>query len=306
METFDIAVIGSGPAGMTAALYAARAGLKTVLFERLMAGGQMGETGHIDNYPGFPEGVGGFDLSMAMMQQDERFGVVQVNEEVTAIDAAGTPKTVTTAAGIYEARALIIATGAHSRKLGVEREDELAGRGVSYCATCDGNFFKGKPVIVVGGGNTAAADAVYLSRICPTVYVVHRRDQLRATAASAHQMHEAENVVFKWNAVVDRLREQDGKIAGAVIKDVKTGATEQLDADAVFVAVGKMPNTDAFAAQLPLDASGYVIAGEDGVTSIPGVFAAGDVRTKKLRQVATAISDGANAAEAAAEWLATC
>lgn len=170
---------------------------------------------------------------------------------------------------------MIVATGARSRTMGVDREGELTGCGVSYCATCDGNFFKDKPVIVVGGGNTAAADAVYLARICPQVYVVHRRDQLRATAASRHQMEQAAHIQFKWNAVVDQLLEADGKVAGAIIKDVNTGATEQLDAAAVFVAVGKIPNTEAFAAQLPLDKAGYIVAGEEGETSIPGVYAAG-------------------------------
>lgn len=306
MKIYDIAIIGSGPAGMTAALYAARAGLSVAIFERLMAGGQMGETGHIDNYPGFPEGVGGFDLALSMQQQEQRFGAENINEDVTAIDVHAAPKVITTDAGEYAARAIIMATGARSRKLGAPGEAELAGAGVSYCATCDGNFFKGKPVIVVGGGNTAAADAVYLSRICPTVYVVHRRDQLRATAASAHQMHEAGNIVFKWNSTVDHLLSADGKVAGAAIKDVNTGEVSEIAADAVFVAVGKIPNTEQFADELPLDPGGYIIADEDGATSIPGVYAAGDVRTKRLRQVATAISDGANAAEAAAEWLASC
>lgn len=306
METYDIAIIGSGPAGMTAALYAARAGLSVAVFERMMAGGQMGETGRIDNYPGFPEGVGGFDLAVAMQQQEQRFGANNINEDVTAIDTVSNPKVITTAAREYFARAIIVATGASSRKLDVPGEQELVGAGVSYCATCDGNFFKGKPVIVVGGGNTAAADAIYLARVCPTVYVVHRRDRLRATAANVHQMCEAENIVFKWNSVVDRLVSADGRVVGAVIKDVDTGAMTELVADAVFVAVGKVPNTENFIHQLPLDPDGYVVADEGGATSIPGVFAAGDVRTKRLRQVTTAISDGANAAEAAAEWLATC
>lgn len=303
MKTYDLAVIGSGPAGMTAALYAARAGLSTIIFEQLMAGGQMGETGKIDNYPGFPDGIGGFDLAFAMQQQEERFGAVNVNEEVVAIDADSNPKVITTTEGQYAARSIVVATGARSRKMGIEGEESLMGRGISYCATCDGNFFKGKPVIVVGGGNTAAADAVYLSRICPVVYVVHRRDTLRATAASRHQMEAAENIEFVWDSLVDELLEEDGKLSGAIVKNKKTGERRTLEAPGLFVAVGKTPNTEAFKGSLPLDDDGYVIADETGATSMPGVFAAGDVRQKRLRQVATAISDGANAAEAAAESL---
>ncbi len=305
MEIYDVAIVGGGPAGMTAALYASRAGLSTVVFERMMAGGQMGETGQIDNYPGFPDGVGGFDLSLAMQQQDERFGTVWRNEEVVSLDVKADPKVVHTPTGEVGARAVILAPGARSRKLGVEGEAELAGRGVSYCATCDGNFFAGKPVIVVGGGNTAAADAAYLSRICSKVTVVHRRDELRATAASAHAALTADNVEFAWDSVVDRLLEADGKLAGAVIRNVKTGAESTIDAAGLFVAVGKQPNTESFAGAVPLDDSGYLVAGEDGITEIPGVFAAGDARTKRLRQVSTAIADGANAAEEAAAWLAS-
>jgi thioredoxin reductase (NADPH) len=306
MKSYDIAIIGSGPAGMTAALYAARSGLSTALFERAMPGGQMGETGHIENYPGFPEGVSGFDLTMAMRQQAERFGAVGIDEEVTALDVQGPSKMVYTASGSYTAAVVIVATGSRSRRLDIPGERALTGRGVSYCAVCDGNFFKGKPVIVVGGGNTAAADAIYMARICPEVYVVHRRDRLRATAANRHQMERVGNVVFKWNSVVKELIEEDGKVGGAIIENLETGHLARLDAAALFVAIGKIPNTEAFADVLPLDCEGYVIAGEDGATSIPGVYAAGDVRTKHLRQVSTATSDGANAAEAAFEWLASC
>jgi len=305
MKSYDIAVVGSGPAGMTAALYAARAGLSTALFERAMPGGQMGETGHIENYPGFPEGVSGFDLTMAMRQQAERFDVVFIDEEVIALEIEDSSKMLRTASNAYGASAVIMATGSRSRHLDLPGERELTGRGVSYCAVCDGNFFKGKPVIVAGGGNTAAADAVYMARICPEVHVVHRRDRLRATAANLHQMERAGNVVFEWNSIVKELIEEDGKVAGAIIENVETGEQTRLDAAALFVAIGMIPNTEAFADVLPLDCEGYIIADENGVTSIPGVYAAGDVRTKHLRQVATAVSDGANAAEAAFEWLAS-
>lgn len=306
MKTYDIVIIGSGPAGMTAALYAARAGLSTAVFERAMLGGQMGETGHIENYPGFPEGVSGFDLAMAMRQQAERFDVVFIDEEVTTLEVDESPKIVRTASDTYGASAIIVAAGSRSRRLDLPGERALLGRGVSYCAVCDGNFFKGKPVVVAGGGNTAAADAVYMSRISPEIHVVHRRDRLRATAANLHQMERAGNIVFEWNSIVKELLEEDGKVSGVIIENVETGLQTRLDAAALFVAIGMIPNTEAFADVLPLDCEGYIIAGEDGATTIPGVYAAGDVRTKRLRQVATAVADGANAAEAAFGWLASC
>lgn len=302
---YDVAVVGSGPAGLTAALYAARAGLSVVVLEALMPGGQMGETGRIDNYPGFPEGVSGFDLTMQMQEQCTRFGVAFVNEALTGCDLIAEPKRLETGSRTLSARAVIVATGSHSRKLGVPGEAEFAGRGVSYCATCDGNFFRGKTVAVVGGGNTAAADAVYLARICEAVHLVHRRDTLRATAAEQHRIAEADNVVFHLNKTVRQIEGENGAVAGLEIEDVTTGEVEHIPAAAVFVAVGKVPNTDVFKGQLPLDEAGYALADETGVTSLPGVFVAGDVRAKRLRQVATAVGDGANAAEAAAEWLAS-
>lgn len=303
--TYDVAVVGAGPAGLTAALYAARAGLSVVVLEALMPGGQMGETGRIDNYPGFPEGVSGFDLTMQMQEQCTRFGVEFVNEGLASCDLATAPKRLDTAARTLWARAVIVATGSHSRKLDVPGEAELAGRGVSYCATCDGNFFRGKTVVVVGGGNTAAADAIYLSRICETVHLVHRRDRLRATAAEQRRIADIDNVVFHMNKTVRTIEGEGGAVSGVVIEDVQTGETEEIPASAVFVAVGKVPNTDVFAGQLPLDEAGCVRADESGATGVAGVFAAGDVRAKRLRQVATAVGDGANAAEAAAEWLAS-
>lgn len=304
MKIFDVAIIGSGPAGMTSALYAARAGLSVGVFERMMAGGQMGETEKVDNYPGFPEGVGGFDLALSMQEQFMRFGAEFVNEEVTELkDVDKEIKILTTPYDTYGARAVIVATGARSRKLGAPGEEELSGRGVSYCATCDGGFFKGEPVVVVGGGNTAAADAVYLARLSPKVYVVHRRDKFRAGAASVKQMEDAPSVEFKMNSVVKDILSEDGKVSGVVIENVHTHETETLETKAVFMAVGKIPNTENFRGVLPMDDQGYIIAGEEGATEIPGIYAAGDVRTKKLRQVATAIGDGANAAELAAEVL---
>jgi len=306
MGVYDIAIIGQGPAGLTAGLYAARAGLSTAMFERMMPGGQMGETAQVDNYPGFSEGVSGFDLAMQMSGQATRFGAQSIQEDVLSVDVSSSPKQVVTAQGTYQARAIIFAPGARSRKLEVPGEAEYAGKGVSYCATCDGGFFRGKDVVVVGGGETAASDAIYLARLCNKVHVVHRRDTLRVSAASRQQMEAAENVSFEWNSVVREIRGEDGKVSQVVIADVETGEERVIPTSAVFVAVGKVPNTEPFAQVLPLNESGYIVADENGVTALEGVFAAGDVRTKRLRQVSTAVSDGANAAEVAAEWLASC
>ncbi|MEG1512651.1 MAG: thioredoxin-disulfide reductase [Raoultibacter sp.] len=302
---YDVVVIGSGPAGMTAALYAARAGLRVALLERLMAGGQLGETERIDNYPGFPEGAGGFDLAFSMKQQAERFGAISINEEVIKVDMTTSPKQVITGAGTYEAKSVIIATGARPRKLGLENEEALAGRGVSYCATCDGNFFRGKTVIVIGGGNTAVADALYLSRICEQVIIVYRRNTLRATAVYHDVLNDIENVSFEWDSVVRQAHEGDGKLVGVTIENVKTGAVRELACEGMFVAIGTIPNTEFLEGALDLDEVGYLVAAEGGSTAIPGVFVAGDVRTKVLRQVTTAVSDGANTAEAAAEFVAS-
>lgn len=303
-KTIDVAVIGAGPAGMTAGLYASRAGLDVVAFESLAAGGQIANTEMLDNYPGFPEGIGGFEFAWACKQQAERFGTQIVNEPVTSVDLAANPKRITTAYGEYEARTVVIATGARNRQMGVEGEDALRGRGVSYCATCDGGFFRGKRVAVYGGANTAVEDALYLSRLCEQVTIVYRRDRVRATAVYTEAAEAAENLDFKYRRTVDGLYERDGKLGGIVLKDVDTGETENLDVDAVFVAIGQIPNSELFEGQLET-AGGYIVAGEDCKTSIPGVFVAGDIRTKGLRQVVTAVSDGAVAAEAAAAFLTT-
>lgn len=304
LTIYDVAVIGSGPAGMTAALYAARAGLRVAFFERLVAGGQLGETEKIDNYPGFPEGIGGFELAFSMKQQAERFAAEPIDEEVTAVDLDVSPKRITTLSNTYEAKSVIVASGARPRKLGLENDDALAGKGISYCATCDGNFFRGKTVLVIGGGNTAVADALYLSRICEEVVVVYRRDTLRATAVYHDMLTGIENVRFEWNSVVRKAHAAEGKLAAVTIENVKTGDLKDVACEGMFVAIGTIPNTEFLDGALDLDETGYIIAGESGATTIPGVFVAGDVRTKALRQVATAISDGANTAEAAAEFVA--
>ncbi len=300
----DMAVIGAGPAGLTAGLYAARAGLDVAVFERITPGGQLGQTEHMENYPGFPEGANGFDLAFAMKQQADRFGARTVSEEVTAVDFTQEPKVVSTAFGEYRARSVVIATGARSRRLGLELEEELQGRGVSYCATCDGNFFSGQDVVVVGGGNTAAGDAIYLSRICRKVYLVHRRDKLRATAIYHKRLEDLPNVEFVWDAAPRALVAEDGRLAGVRVEMLKTGEMRDIACAGLFVAVGTQPNTEFLDGALTLDETGYIVAGESGRTAIPGVYAAGDVRTKALRQVVTAVSDGAVCAEGAAEFLA--
>lgn len=305
-ETLDVAIIGAGPAGLTAGLYAARAGLRAAVFERLSPGGQLAQTERIDNYPGFAQGAGGFELAWSMKEQAERFGVRIINEEVSALDVAAAPKTLVTPAGAYRAASVIVATGARPRKLGVPGEAELTGRGVSYCATCDGNFFRGKTVMVVGGGNTAAADAIYLSRLASRVILVHRRNALRATPVYHRQLAELENVEFVWNATVRALHGEDGKLAAAQIEHLADGSLETIPVDGVFVAVGTQPNTELLAGALPLDEAGYIVADETCATPVPGVFAAGDVRAKTLRQVVTAVADGAVCAEQAASYVAIC
>ena len=302
---FNVAIIGQGPAGMTAALYAGRAGLSTVSFERMGPGGQMTTTDALDNYPGFAEGAEPFALSFAMSAQAARFGAQAKTDEVVGLDLASTPKRIVTASGEEDAAdAVILAMGAAPRPLGIPHEDELRGKGISYCATCDGGFFKDKVAVVVGGGNTAVEDAMYLANICTEVHLVHRRDTLRADAIYAKPLDELKNVTKHMSAAVDGVREEDGRVAGVLIRDLATGKVTDLDASALFVAVGSLPKSDILRdTGIELDERGYVVAGEDGKTSIPGVFAAGDVRTKQLRQVATAVGDGANAAASAFEFL---
>lgn len=307
----DVAVVGSGPAGMTAALYAARAGLSVAVFERMGPGGQMTQTERLDNYPGFAEGVDAFELSFAMASQAERFGAERVSDEVVDLDVDAVKKLLTCVSGAqYSARAVIVATGAEPRELSVSGEAELRGRGVSYCATCDGGFFRGKVAVVVGGGNTAVGDALYLSRICEKVYVVHRRDSFRADALYLNALSELPNVELVLNSTVEAIRSTtDGEVPmphveSILVRDRNTGDERVVNTDAVFIAVGTTPRSNVLkAAGVVLNEAGYAIAGESGATNVPGVFVAGDVREKPLRQVITAASDGANAATAAFEYL---
>jgi len=300
---YDMIVIGGGPGGYTAALYAARAGLSVVVLEKLSAGGQAALTEQIDNYPGFEEGIDGFTLGEKMQQGAERFGVVTELAEVYSANLSGDIKTVETSEGSFSGKTVVIATGAGPRELGVPGEKELVGRGVNYCAACDGMFFKGKKVAVIGGGNTAVADANVLSRICEKVTLVHRRDTLKAEKIYHDALNKTENVDFRWNSTVSELI-SDKKLTGIRLKDVKSGEQSVLEVDGIFVSVGRKPATELFKEQLDLDGSGYIIADESTRTNIPGVFAVGDVRTKAVRQVVTAVSDGAVASHYAERYLA--
>lgn len=304
MNLYDMIVIGGGPGGYTAALYGARAGLSVLVLEKLSAGGQMALTSQIDNYPGFEEGIDGFLLGEKMQAGAERFGAKTELAEVFSVELSGEIKTVHTSEGDFHGKTVVLATGASPRNLGVADEVKLIGRGVNYCAACDGMFYKGKTVVVVGGGNTSAADAMLLSRIAKKVILVHRRDTLRATKIYHEPLMNAGNVEFRWNSTVSELL-YDKKITGIVIKDVNTGELSQIDCDGVFVSVGRKPATELVKDQLLLDSSGYVIADESTKTNLPGVFAVGDVRTKALRQVVTAVADGAVAAHHAEEYLMT-
>ena len=302
-KQYDVIVIGGGPGGYTAALYTARAGLSTLIIEKLAAGGQMTETTQIDNYPGFDEGIDGFSLGMKMQSGAERFGAETLYAEVLSVRLEGKEKRIETSDGNFLASSVIIATGAGHRHLGVEREEELIGKGIAYCAACDGMFFRGKEVAVVGGGNSAVADALLLSRVAKKVHLIHRRDSLRATRVYHKALQEAENVQFHWNSAVTQLLGEN-LLSGVILQDVQTGAEQVLSLDGVFISVGRNPATALFRDQLQLDSSGYIVADESTRTNIPGVFAVGDVRTKAVRQIVTAAADGAVAAHYAEAYLA--
>ena len=300
---YDMIVVGGGPGGYTAALYAARAGLDTVIWEKLSAGGQMALTEQIDNYPGFEDGIDGFSLGEKMKRGTERFGVETKLTEVLSLDLSGTVKKAETSEGPLFARTIVVATGAGPRELGIEDEQELIGKGVNYCAACDGMFYKNKTVVIAGGGNTAAADALILSRICKKVIVVHRRDTLRATKIYHEPLMKAENVEFRWDSEIIELL-HDEKVIGIRLRNVKTGEETTLACDGVFVSIGRKPSSELVKDQVEVDPAGYIIADESTRTNIPGVFAVGDVRTKALRQVVTAVADGATAVHYAEEYLA--
>lgn len=298
----DVMIIGGGPAGMTAGLYASRMGLKVAIFEKLMTGGQASTTNIIENYPGFARGIGGPELMMEFQQQAEKAGCEVHYDAVLHLELNGDTKTATTASGIIRARTAILCMGANARKLGVLGEDRLRGRGVSYCATCDGAFYRGKSVAVVGGGNTAAEDALYLSQLCEHVYMIHRRDSLRADAALVNHLKEKSNIEIIWDSVVTQLNGSDA-LETVALHNVKTGSDATIAVSGVFVAIGQVPGSDLVRGIVDLDSAGYIIASEDTLTSLRGVYAAGDIRTKPLRQVVTAAADGAVAAAAAGNYL---
>ncbi|MDD3795469.1 MAG: thioredoxin-disulfide reductase [Lachnospiraceae bacterium] len=299
---YDVIIIGSGPAGLTAAIYAERAKLSALVIEKeYISGGQVVNTYEVDNYPGLP-GIGGVELGMKFREHAEKMGAVFATETVEHITIEDTVKKVVTDQQTYEARSLIIATGAVHRKLEVPGEEELAGMGVSYCATCDGAFFKGRTVAVIGGGDVAVEDAIFLARICEKVYLIHRRDSLRAAKMLQEKLFSCENVELVWDAAVEEICGED-QVESIRIKKLKNGEKAYLPVDGVFIAVGIVPNTKEFCNNLEMNEGGYLVAGEDCAMKTPGIYAAGDVRTKKLRQIITAAADGAVAAAGVEEHL---
>lgn len=299
---YDVIIIGGGPAGYTCALYTARAGLDTLIIERMSIGGQLTLTGTVDNYPGFDEGIEGIELGMKMQKGAERFGAKTINDEVTLLDLSDKIKIISAYSGKYLAKTVVLATGANPRELGLVNEKEMTGRGVHYCAHCDGRFYKDKVVAVVGGGNSAVSDALYLSRLAKKVYLIHRRDTLRATKVYHDSINNAENIEFLWNTTVDSLI-TDKRVIGIVTKNVITNITTKLVCDGVFISIGRQPATELLRGIIDLDENGYILADESTKTNIDGVYAVGDVRTKALRQIVTAVSDGATAAHFAEEYL---
>lgn len=307
---YDLIIIGSGPAGLSAAVYARRAGFSTLVLEKnAVSGGQVISTYEVDNYLGLPQ-ISGYDLGMKFREHADQMGIefeeaqvegIQtVKSELSAAQLSACERKenkrhrVETDKGSFEARAVLIASGASHAKLGVPGEAELSGMGVSYCATCDGAFFRNRTVAVIGGGDVAVEDAIFLARTCAKVYLIHRRDELRAARILQENLMSLDNVEILWDTVVEKIQ-GEGRVQGILYRHTKTKETIQLPVDGVFIAVGIHPNSDAFAQTVKMDDGGYIMAGEDGVTSVEGIFAAGDVRTKKLRQVITAVSDGANA-----------
>lgn len=302
-HVYDLIIIGSGPAGLGAAIYAQRARLDTLVIEKAMvSGGQVLTTYEVDNYPGLP-GIGGYDLGLKFREHADKLGAQFQEDQVLKVEDDGSDgtKRVVCVNGTYEAKALILATGAVHRKLGIPGEEEFGGMGVSYCATCDGAFFRNKVTAVIGGGDVAVEDAIFLARMCSKVYLIHRRDALRAAKSLQESLMALENVEILWDSVADSIQ-GDGKVECLSISNVKTGEKQELPVQGVFIAVGITPESSAFAGLVEME-HGYIKAGEDGKTSAPGIFAAGDVRTKQLRQIITAAADGANAVTSAERYL---
>lgn len=303
MAVYDMLIVGGGPGGYTAALYAARAGLRVAVLEKLSAGGQMALSNQIDNYPGFPEGIDGFLLAEQMRQQAERFGAQTIYAAVEKLDLTAQPKHLQTSEGDFYGKTVVLATGATPKELGLPKEQVLLGRGVAYCAACEGMRYKNKTVAVIGGGNSAVADALLLSRVAKKVYLIHRRETLRATQVYHKPLLEAENVEFLQNSVVVELLSEK-QLTGLRIRNVQTGEEREMESDAVFISIGRKPAVQLVRGQLVLDENDYVVADETTRTNIPGVYAVGDIRTKHLRQIVTAVADGAMAVHMAEEYLA--
>mgnify|MGYP000549195803 CR=1 FL=1 len=301
-ERYDLLIIGSGPAGLAAAIYAQRARLSTLIIEKeYISGGQVVNTYEVDNYPGLP-GINGYELGVKFREHADQLGAKFLTAEVKDIIIEETGKRIVTSEGDYQAKAVILAMGAVHRELGVPGEKELAGMGVSYCATCDGAFFRGRTVVVVGGGDVAVEDAIFLARGCEKVYLVHRREELRAAKSLQERLFACENVEVIWNTVVEEINGED-HVESVKLYNVKTGENRHMDMDGVFVAVGILPNSQIVRGLVDLDEGGYILAGEDCVTSLKGVFAAGDIRKKPLRQIVTAVADGANAITSVQEYI---
>ena len=298
---YDVIIVGGGPAGLTAALYLARAKYRTLVLEKEKFGGQITITHEVVNYPGVAK-TSGAELTETMRKQAESFGAEFMLAEVEALDMSGDIKTVKTARGELKAFGVLLATGAHPRMVGFQGEADFRGRGVSYCATCDGAFFKNKVTAVVGGGDVAIEDAIFLGRICEKVYLIHRRDELRGAKSLQKKLMEMKNVEILWDTVVDSINGKF-KVSTLSLSNKKTGEQRELAVDGVFIAVGISPNTEEFRGTVEMDNGGYIVAGEDGTTSVPGIFAAGDARTKQLRQIITAVADGANCVTSAERYL---
>jgi thioredoxin reductase (NADPH) len=301
--TYDVIIIGSGPAGLAAAIYAKRAELNVIVIEKAgLSGGQIINTYEVDNYPGTP-GISGFDLSLKFREHADKLETTFISGEVIDFHLDGDIKVVALDNGTeYRSKTVIIATGGVPRHLNVEGEGSLSGMGVSYCATCDGAFFKNKTVAVVGGGDVAVEDAIFLARICKQVYVIHRRDQFRANKTSSSKLTNMENVTILWDSVVENIK-GDEKVESIEVKNLKTNEQTTIEISGIFIAVGYLPNSETYKNIVATDAGGYIIAGENCETNIPGIYAAGDVRTKELRQIITAASDGANAITAVEKYL---
>lgn len=299
---YDLIIIGSGPAGLTASIYAQRAMLNTLVIEKnVMSGGQILNTYEVDNYPGF-KGINGFDLGMKFREHADELEAEFIEAEVINITNEGDIKKVATNKETYEAKSIIIATGARYRKLGAPGEEKLSGMGVSYCATCDGAFFRNKTTCVVGGGDVAVEDAIFLARICTKVYVIHRRDEFRAAKSLQERLFSLDNVEIIWDSTVKQIK-GDNKVSSIIISNTKSNEEKEIETDGVFIAVGIIPNSETFEGVVGMNEQKYIIADETGVTDTDGIFTAGDIRTKMLRQIITAASDGANAVTSVQNYL---